>query len=79
MSNNIWLAVVLGLMCLAFVVFLWREGTGFPARTDARESKKAEDTRNDPNILDTDQQAADLQVGEKDEIRNPRRFAPDQP
>jgi hypothetical protein len=78
MSNNITLAIVLGLLCLAFVMFLWREGTGFPARTDARESKKAEDTGDDPKILDTDQQAAELQIGEDDELRNRRRFAPDQ-
>ncbi|HEX4950250.1 MAG TPA: hypothetical protein VFZ34_26535 [Blastocatellia bacterium] len=77
-SNSLWLAIVLGLLCLAFAIFVWKDGTGFRHRTDAREAKKSEDTRDDPMILDKEQQPAELQVGQQGEIRNPRRFVPDQ-
>ncbi len=76
-NNNLIVLIVLSLLCLAFVVFIWRDGTGYRYRTDAREAKKAEDTSKDPYILDKDQQAADLQVGEADEVRRPNRLAPD--
>ena len=77
-TENVMSLVVMSVLCLTFVIFIWRDGSGFRHRTDAREAKKAEDTRQDPYVLDKDQQAADLQVGQADEVRRPNRLAPDQ-
>lgn len=77
-NKNLIVLILLSLSCLAFVAFIWRDGTGFSYRKDAREAKKAQETDKDPYILDKDQQAADLQVGQADEVRRPNRLAPDQ-
>ena len=80
MSNgNLFLLCVLSLSCLAFAVFVWWDGASFRYRKDMREEKKAADVRRDPFILDKDQQPAELQVGEKEEVRRLNRFVPDQP
>lgn len=78
-TGNLIALFVLSVLCFAFVVFIWKDGTGTRYRMDAREAKKAEDTQQDPFILDKDQQAAELQVGQTEEVRRPNRFVPDQP
>jgi hypothetical protein len=78
-TTNLIVLFVLSFLCLGFVIFVWKDVSRTGHRVDARESKKAEDTRTDPFILDKDQQPADLQVGQQDEVRRPNRFVPDQP
>lgn len=78
-TGNLIALVVLSVLCVAFVVFIWKDGTGTRYRRDMREAKKAGDTEQDPFILDKDQQPAELQVGPREEVRSPNRFVPDQP
>lgn len=77
-TTNLMVLIVSSLLCIAFVIYVWWDVSGYRQRLDTRESKKAEDTRKDPFILDKDQQPAELQVGQQDEVRRPNRLAPDQ-
>lgn len=76
-TTNLLQIIVITFLLIAFLFFVLRENRNRHFRTDAREAKKSDDTLTDPNILDTDQQAADLQVGQQEETRRPNRFEPD--
>ena len=77
-TNNLIVLIMLSLLCIAFAIYVWKDVSGYRQRIDSREAKKAEDTLKDPFVLDKDQQPAELQVGQRDEVRRPNRLAPDQ-
>ena len=65
-------AIVIG-----FLVILLKDGPPQRKRRDDRDSKKADDIQRNPALENKTQQAAELQVGEEREAREPRRFEPD--
>ena len=76
MANTIGI-ILIGLMVVGFIVLLLRDGIGPKVRRDARESKKFPELQRDPAAVEKDQQAADLQVGQREAAAMPARFEPD--
>jgi hypothetical protein len=76
MSPIIW--IILGVTIIAiFSLILIIDRSDKRRRQDDRDAVKADDIRRNPELLDKSQQAAELQVGEDDEIRQHSRFQPD--
>ena len=70
--------VILGLTIVAiFCLILFIDRADKKRRLDDRDAVKADDIRKNPGLLDKSQQAAELQVGEDDERKQPSRYQPD--
>lgn len=69
---------VLGLTIVAiFCLILFIDRADKKRRQDDRDAVKADDIRKNPGRLDKSQQAAELQIGEDDEKKQPSRYQPD--
>lgn len=79
MSNGIWLAVMI-LLGVGFILLLLRDSfKSVVLRRDDRDGKKAAELLRNPAAAQNDQQPAELQLGEEEEAKRPRRFEPDRP
>ncbi len=76
MSSTL-IIIAVAVICAGFIFMLLYDGPGKRKRQDDRDSVKADEIKRNPALLDASQQAAELQVGEGGEIRQPSRFAPD--
>ena len=75
--NNIWIIVMVAAILIVFLVILLKDGPPQRKRQDDRDSKKSDENARNPALETKMQQAAELQVGEEEEAREPRRFEPD--
>jgi hypothetical protein len=75
--NNIWIIVMVAAILIVFLVILLKDGPPQRKRRDDRDAKKSDDIQRNPALEYKMQQPAELQVGEKEEAREPRRFEPD--
>ena len=79
MPYGFWLLVMV-LLVVGFVLLFLRDSfRPMPHRRDDRDSKKADELIQNPSESENTQQPSELQVGEADAARRPRRFEPDSP
>lgn len=69
--------IAVAVIVVGFIIILLYDGPSSRKRQDDRDNIKADEIRQNPALLDQSQQAAELQVGEDREARQPSRFAPD--
>ena len=69
--------IMVAVILIVFLVILLKDGPPRQMRKDDRDAAKADDIKRDPALLNQSQQAAELQVGEKEEARQKSRFEPD--
>ena len=75
--SNTWIIIMIAVILIAFLIILLKDGPPQRKRRDDRDAKKADEIESNPALLDKSQQAAELQIGEKDEARQKSRFEPD--
>jgi hypothetical protein len=69
--------IAVAIIVIGFIFVLLYDGPSKRKRQDDRDSVKADEIERNPALLDRSQQAAELQVGEVNEVAQPARFAPD--
>jgi hypothetical protein len=69
--------IAVAVIVAAFIFILLYDGPSNQKRQDDRDKIKADEINRNPALLDQSQQAAELQVGEEREVRQPSRFSPD--
>lgn len=77
MTQTMWIMLVVTILAI-FSLVIMIDRADKKRRQDDRDAVKADDIRKNPGLLDKSQQAAELQIGEADEKRQPGRFKPDE-
>lgn len=76
MTQTMWIVLFITIVAI-FSLVLFIDRSEKKRRQDDRDGAKADDIGRNPALLDKSQQAAELQIGEDDEKRQPSRFKPD--
>ncbi|MBI3653050.1 MAG: hypothetical protein HY231_18645 [Acidobacteria bacterium] len=77
MLTEIFLLILTVAVLIMFAVITARNLPRRRLRHDERDTQKAADIERHPALLDKSQQAAELQIGEAEEVVRPARFQPD--